>query len=489
MRFSLEKLNKIIDILKSKWLANTGKTAILIALIIIIFLGMNLIVQKINPKDIDLTPDKLYSLSDESRRIVGALPEEDEIEIYMCDFKDNDPIVEMIKQYTQENKNIKVEAIENLDERPDLKTKYGIDTGFYTIVIASGEKQKIFTQYEFSSYDQITGQSIDLTEQKMTNGIVSVSSIGQITPVYMLTGHEEYSIHNYMTYFNTLLELENYEVKELDLLSQMNVPEECRALIIASPKKDITDGEASAIKAYIEKGGNILWLSDTYSSEGETPNLKSILDLYGVTVRQDGIVLEQETSKMIQNSPSFVRPTLGQSAVTTDVSQGALLFSAGKLEFAENLSDLGVTRTDLLTTSDKSFFRTNLEDISMTPKEGETVGMNVLGAILEKTAENEENNSSLIIYTNAMFATDAPILSGNTRIPAIAVYSNQDLILNSVEYVADVEDPITIRKDMEITQYTATEAQDRLIKIIIFGLPILIIISGIVIWQLRRRKK
>lgn len=165
-----------------------------------------------------------------------------------------------------------------------------------------------------------------------------------------------------MTLFKMYLELENYEIRSLDLLTgNGKVPEDCSCLIIASPAKDFSEIEANAIKAYIEKGGDILWLTNPYSTEGESPNISSILNMYGVTIRQDGIVVEQDTSKIVMESPDLVIPTIGYSEVTENISN-VLVFDSGKLDFVneEKFEELGVTKTELLTSSDKSFFRTNL---------------------------------------------------------------------------------------------------------------------------------
>ena len=72
---------------------------------------------------------------------------------------------------------------------------------------------------------------------------------------------------------------------------------------------------------------------------------------------------------------------------------------------------------------------------------------------------------------------------------AIDLYNNQDAILNSLSYLTEREDTITIRKDIEIVDYAVTESQHQIILTIIFGLPIFIIIIGIIVWQVRRRKK
>lgn len=479
-------MKKIIDILKSKWMINTGKTAILIAIIIAIFLGINIFIQKLDPKDIDLTKEKIFSLSEESKEKIKALPEEDKIQIYMFDYSEQDGIYELITQYAKVNKNITVELI-NSEERPDLVSKYNIEDGYNPVVIVNGDKYKFFTQYEFFTYDYNTYDSIDITEQRMTNAIIALSSVGKDTQVYMLTGHEE--LNGKMNYFKTYLELENYEVKTLDLLAEQNVPEDCEGLIIASPGKDFTDVEVNAIKAYIEKGGNILYLADSYSAKEETPKIQSLLDIYGVKIRQDGLVIEQDKNKIIMGTPSLIIPTIENTEITDKVSE-VILMSTGKLEFAEDLSSLGVTRTDMLSTSEKSFYRTNLQDTSFTPSEGEKEEVSVVASILEKTLnEEEEKKSKLVVFANNLFATDIAIYVNDPPPAAIALRQNKDLIINSVQYIAEMEDVMTIRKTINITQYTATEAQDQIIKVIIYGLPIIIIIAGIIVWQLRRRKK
>ena len=61
------------------------------------------------------------------------------------------------------------------------------------------------------------------------------------------------------------------------------------------------------------------------------------------------------------------------------------------------------------------------------------------------------------------------------------------MILNSIAYLVDREEDITARKST--VTYTPTETQDIIILTIIFAVPVLIIVAGIVTWQIRRRKK
>ena len=47
----------------------------------------------------------------------------------------------------------------------------------------------------------------------------------------------------------------------------------------------------------------------------------------------------------------------------------------------------------------------------------------------------------------------------------------------------------TIRKNSEITTYTVTEQQNTIILAVIFTIPAVIVVIGIIVWQVRRRKK
>ena len=55
-------MKKLIENLKKKWLIDTSKTAILILILFAIFIGINVLVQKLDLQDIDVTKNKLLTL-------------------------------------------------------------------------------------------------------------------------------------------------------------------------------------------------------------------------------------------------------------------------------------------------------------------------------------------------------------------------------------------------------------------------------------------
>lgn len=492
-------MKKILEIIKNKWLRKTSFTILLIAIVIATYLAINLGIQALDISDIDLTKEGFFRLSEESKNQLKDINQE--IKIYMFGYKEDSSVVDLAKQYSKYKDNIKVEIV-SIESRPDLAQKYNItssDEEYQTVIFECEGRNIKANYYDFFTVDYTTYEQIDLTEQKMTNSILGVT-LENAPKIYFLTGHSEYGINDYFGILAESLKSEVNEVDTLDLLVKNEIPSDCKTLIIASPSTDFTDYETELIIKYVNNGGNILWLSD-YSQNGTLTNTQKILDLYGVNLSNDGIILERDPSAMLMQKQDLIIPTLSKESEITNVfaSSGKVLFiDSGKLEIAneEKLNELGVTVTELLTTSSESFYRKDLSIASSGVANGEEAKSYVVGALATKTIgeENEEQQedskkSQLIIYANNLFATDYPITINNQSANAIYFYNNQDLILNSISYLTERTETITIRKTHSAVTYTPTEAEDLVVKAIIFITPIIIIIVGIVIWIKRKHRK
>ena len=64
---------KIGRVLSKKWLVNGTKTILLVAIIILLYIGVNILLENVVLPEIDCTTDKIYSLSDETRDKVGNI--------------------------------------------------------------------------------------------------------------------------------------------------------------------------------------------------------------------------------------------------------------------------------------------------------------------------------------------------------------------------------------------------------------------------------
>lgn len=480
-------MKKIIENLKKKWLIDTSKTVILVLILFAIFIGINILVQKLDLQDIDVTKNKLFTLSESS--INQAKSVNEELKIYLIGFGEGNSLEDLVKQYTKQNDKITYESIEDIQDRVDLKSKYGITDETQVIILETKNKNKILTIDDLYTYDYTTYTQIDVTEEKLTNAIVDLT-IANKPKIYFLTGHNEYGINTEMTMLKAYLENEVNEIATLDLLVTNNVPDDTDLLVISSPQKDLLDTELEMIMNYINNGGKILWMNDP-TFKGETlPNFEKLSGLFGAKF-EDGIILEQDANKMALQSPNYIIPNITNTKATKDIATdgGILLINASKvkIEDDEKLDELNVTSEEILTTGDTALFRKDATNTSTSKISSDEQGSFTIGAKLTKTIDDKE--AVMYVLSNNFFVVDYPITVGSNETYPIMFYNNKDYILNTIAELTNREDTISIRKDTGIITYTATEAQDRIIKIVITVIPALIIVIGIVIWFIRRRKK
>ena len=473
-----------------KWLSKTSLTIILIAIIIGAYVAINLLTEKANLSDIDLTKDKIFTLSETSKTIIHNIKQDVEIILVKMDTY-SQSVVDFAYKYKKENDKIKITEVSNVTKYPELTAEYNLTENTYEIIVRSGKEEKIISTSDLYTYDYSTGKEKDLTEEAITNALLSVTTENK-PKLYFVSGHND-NLEYYLTDFKKKLEDEANTVESLDLLTTAKVPDDCSALVITTLNDDLKTVERDAILKYIKAGGKIILFTDANVAKTNMPNFQKVLDEYGVSI-SEGIMIEQDTSKMLSGSPSAIIVTVNEGSSVTDkinMSMNACFINSGKINLAddEKMEKLGVTSEILATTSDKAFYRSDLSISTTSKVSGDEEGKAVVGALLTKKIDDDKT-SKLIVYSNNVFITNMQVaINSQYYIYAYELYNNQDLALNSISYLTGREDTILIRKDTEVSTYTVTEKQQIIILTIIFAVPVLIVIAGIIIWQVRRRRK
>ena len=355
----------------------------------------------------------------------------------------------------------------------------------------------MLTASDLVTYDTSTYETISIAEEKLTSSILSVTA-DEVPKVYFLEGYSDFSLSQNMYMLSIYLGNEVNETNTLDILSVGKVPDDCDTLVITSPSKDFDDVATNSILDYINRGGNILWLNAAIATEVDFPNVNKVLETYGIKPFEVGIIRETDTSKMVSEQPDLIMPEIQYSDITKDIynTTGVIFVNATKINVdTDKLDELNVEENDLLLASEGSYFRTDFNNQQNSAADGEETGTFVVGAEMVKTIQEADEEagtegieSKLVIFGENYFISDYQ-LSQNSQYGAIQLAYNKDLVLNSIAYLTDREEDITARKDTGTVTYTATEQQDTIIRAIIFTVPALIIIVGIVVWQVRRRKK
>lgn len=483
-----KKEKKFSNEIIKKWLSRTSYTIIILAIIIAAYIGLNLLVEKINISDIDLTKDKVYTLSETSKTIIKGVDQD--VDIILVNLSEAQAIVDFVNKYHKENDKISVQEITDVNEYPELSKKYNLTSNTYEIIVESDNGYKIITTSELYTYDYTTGEEKDLTEEAITNALLNVT-LKERPKIYFLAGHNE-NLTSYLYAFKQSLKDEANDVEELDLLIKGSVPEDCSALIITTLDEDIKELERDEIIKYIKQGGKIALFTDPNITKVSMPNFQKVLDEYGISI-SEGIMIEQDTSKMLAGSPSAIIVSVNQGTSVTqnlNMNVNACFINSGKIIFkdSETLEKLGVSVETLATTTEKAFYRSDLTITTTSKNSKDEEGAATVGALITK--EIDENTiSKLVVYANNIFITNMPITISNYYTYAYELYNNEDLALNSISSLTEREDTILIRKNTESSTYTVTTQQENIVLAIIFAVPVAVILVGIIVWQSRRRKK
>ena len=488
-------MRKFIEIIKKKWIRDSLLTATLVLILIAIFILVNLLFMNLDIAPWDFTEQGLYTLSDESKEQIANV--EQNVTMYFFGYDEGSTAVTLAKQYHDANDKITIQII-NTSERPDLAAQYNVSTSSQLVAVQATERYKIIDASEMYTYDSSTYQYIDVTEQKLTNAILDVT-IAQKPQIYFLTGHGEYGISSSsaMGTLATYIENDVNDVNTLDLLTS-DMPETCDVLVIANPTSDFTDLETEKIQNYINAGGKIVWMQDPYMfnagwTESTTyPNITKILSQFGISF-SSGVVCEQGTDHMIAGTPDLIVPEMTYNQIVQDLYTDGMvaLLDSGRINTVsdEELEELGVTASPFLQSTETSFYRADINSDVSQKLDSDEDGPFVLAEILTKKID-DDTESTLVAYSNALFATNYTVqISGSIGTP-ISIRQNKDIILNTIAYLSDREDTIRIRKDTGLVSFDAiTEQENRVVLWIIFAIPVIIIVAGILVAIVRKRKK
>lgn len=477
-------LKRSLKLFKNKYITKNTILYLLIILILGIFIFICNITKKYNLPTFDLTESKLFSISDVSNQILQNLRYDVHIYFFGETMSEDLSIYGIAEKYNKINSKIRTEVIIP-SENSEFCEEYGLDSSMSVIIIKSSNgNYKLLRMSDFYTIDYTTNSTIDLTEEKLTNAILDVQTQNKLN-VYFLTGHSESTDLEFLKYY---IENEIYDVQSLEISKNENkIPENCNCLIISSPQTDFTDTDFNAISNYINLGGNIIYLDNKDTST--LTNVQKILDLYG-TKLSGNIITEPNYIYNLNNDPNTLIATLSSHSITNNIiSNGYVaLVNPSKLEVSDDstLLSLGVTANIFM----KSSYSSLLKDLSdpNTPTVVETSNSHNIGGEFTKKI-NDTTSSKLILIGNSNFISDAMTINEEVY-PGISVANNKDLILNSISYLTN-KSYLSIKKSTPIISVLSSDDSVKagLSVIIIFIVPIIILITGIIVWIVRRRKK
>lgn len=418
----------------------------------------------------DLTENKTFTLSEQSRQIVGDLKQEVKVTaFYRATNATRQETLNRLESYKDAaNGKLSFEFIDP-DRQPGLALRYGLSGGDGTVILQSGEARK---------------ELMSPQEEQITSAILAITR-SEKPKIYFLTGHNEmdpdsFDVRLGLSNLKTALEAENYEVAKLSLpASNMQVPEDARAVIVAGPEQPLLAQEREALQQYLEQkqGSLFLMLAPLHQS-----GLDAWLNTLGVQLGNDIIV---DPGRNIQNDVTV--PAFNEfqfHPVTKGLERRAVLLPLARTVNLNSPPE-NVQATELMKTTAASWGETNLEENSLIQKDASDAGGPLSAAIAltlnpaDAGAEADPKKASrLVVVGNSMFASN-----WYSR-----MLGNQDLFMNAVAWLAEEESLITIRaKPQEDRSLQLTNNQERVVFYLsIYIMPLILLLLGAGIWWKRR---
>ena len=471
----------------SKKMIGTGAfSAGMIVIMCAICVVVNLVLTALPAKytSIDCSATKLYSLTGDTKDRVSKLDED--ITIYVLNSKKSKDakIDETINRYKDFSSHIKVKYVDPATSPKFYQDYTDTTPTTNSLIIESKNRSKVIDyndiyEYDSSSYyygyqsqSSITGYD---AEGQITSAIEYVTMDADELPViYQITGHNETEIGSN---FQSVVSKANANLKSLELFNEEKVPEDATAIIINSPTVDFNEEDAQKVIDYLNGGGKAL-IVGCYAYNDELTNFNKILAAYNVSFKT-GVVAENDSSKYYQN-PLYLLPTVETTDYTSDATDG-YVFLAGScaINYPEDTDD--VTYTKLLSTSDSAVLKKDWKNI--TTSKAEDADEN--GPFTTGLAVNDSSTGASIVVFGTPYVVDDSYdnaVSGN----------NADMfkdVITSMTGNVELASSVIPVKDYTLSNITINTLQAVVTGLIIMiAVPILLIIIGIVVWVMRRKK-
>ena len=476
-------------------LAGTG-----VVLVLAIIVALNYVLARQNTRW-DLTAAQQYSLSDQTQRVLEGL--ESPIRILVFAREPEFPRYrDRLDEYAYLSSQVTVDYVD-VDRQPMLARQYEVQS-YGTIVF---------------DYEGRVERVVSDAEQDLTNGLITVIE-GKQQTVYFLEGHGEKEHtgadrDGYST-VSGALGLDNFDVESLVLAQQSAVPEDATVVVVAGPQTDLLPGEVAALRVYLDRGGKLLVLIDPPSDSAapEPEGLLGLLREWGIEPGTDVVVDASGMGQLLGADASVPVVANYPFHPITDRFNLLTAYPLARSVSAATGNPDGRVAQSFLETSAQSWAEADIDELAtgqveLNEEAGDRPGPVTIGMAVsapapsvepavtgtdadggEPDAEDDETDTEgdgtdatppetrLVVIGDSDFATNG----------VVGIQGNRDMFLNTVNWLAQQENLISIRaREPEDRRLTLTaDQQRRLYWLSLLLVPGFVLGTGVYTWWRRR---
>jgi ABC-type uncharacterized transport system involved in gliding motility auxiliary subunit len=437
---------------QSKFTAYTGLyVAIFVAALVVI----NVLADR-NNKSWDTTVNKRYSLSDQTEKVVKGL-KSDLQALYFDRTSRFESAKSLLDRYSNLSTKFKIQYVDP-DKDPTKAKAFGARS-YGTLILDNGTRRE---------------EAKAITEQEITGAMVRLQQAGE-QMICALDGHGERSLEGAEpSSFGSVkqaVERNNYKTQTVKFAEKAEIPAACTILLSAGPRREYSDAAVAAIKGFVEKGGDAMFLmtpaiKGAREETDENAKLVALLGTWNIKVNNDflfdaagpGVLAVDDFSQHPIVRDMRGLPALIALARSLEVKPGAeKLFSSSAEAVSTNTLDVVKLQAG-------------------PPTDGK--GPFVLGAATAVGGGGDIKKQGRVVVVGSVDWASAAMLNR---------YGNRDLFLNMINWMSSDEDLISIRpKEPEDRRLTVKPNQFWVLYATSFLPALGVLAAGIMVWLKRR---
>jgi gliding motility-associatede transport system auxiliary component len=457
-----------------------------IVVVLAILVAINYLSQRHN-KRWDVTAAKQFELSDQTRKILTDLKQPVQLRVFARS-EDFGRFRERLDEYTYVSKNVKVEYVD-MEKRPALAKQMEVTAPGTIVIDYNGRVERVTSD----------------GEQEITNGLIKAIS-GKQHKVYFVEGHgertSEVSDESGFSAIGEALKSENFAVDKLVMAQQKEVPADASVLIVGGAKVDFFPAELEMLKAYLARGGKVLFMLDP-PEKADSPAMTNVLALlkeWAIDVENNIVVDVSGMGQLLGTGAEVPVAARYDAHPITDRFRLITAYPLARSVSTISAGANGRFAQTLVQTSASSWAETDIKQLLASGRvardldKGDKAGPIALAAAVSapaanapapNPAENKDNKDDapkpetrIVVFGDSDFASNR----------YLGIPGNRDLFLNTVNWLAQQENLISIRpRDPQDRRVTLTSDQTtRLFWITVVIIPGLILLAGIQTWWRRR---
>ncbi|TQI67638.1 Gldg family protein [Clostridium sp. KNHs216] len=476
---------------------STAFTAGFLIVVILINVIVSVLAQRYPSMNLDLTKNKVNTLSTQAAEIVSKVNVPTTIYIMATQAQTKgdqllseygikySQVGELAEKIAEKNTNIKVEYMD-LDKNPTFASTYKNDNLVAGDVLVKTDKRYRVLAYtdlfnvQYGS-DGVSTETYSMVDSALASALNSVIA-DTVAIAAFDTGHSE---QLETTTYQKLLANNSFETKDFNLLTDA-IPDNTRLVVLGCPTTDYTDAELKKLDTFLSSSaiaGDRSLLITFHPSQQAMPKLSAFLKEWGIEVPQ-AVVVESDQSKYYTDDPSYILSTV-QTGLSLGGQSDYGYFTTPQSNPINLLFETRETKTtySLAKSNDSCYLVDNNTKADDTPQKA-AYNTAVLSQDKVQSGTKEYKANVIALGSTTMFAGE--ILGAST-------FGNAKYVVDLSRYATGTTNSATAITETSVqtnvSDITLSAEMSVLLGIGVFTLliPLLVVVAGVCVYRKRRR--